>query len=199
MEMAGGVVGAAREFDKMPTVIAHPLVAVSAWAWVKTPALPRSLLALGALCTIVPDLDVVGLRLGVAYDSLLGHRGLSHSLPFAALLSGVLTALMQRVSSNLPGFRTFVFLFLCTASHGILDALTSGGHGVAFFSPFSNDRYFFPWQPIEVSPLSLRRFFSSAGAGVLASEVRWVAAPLAALGLLGLISRRRRRAIQLGS
>jgi inner membrane protein len=29
------------------------------------------------------------------------------------------------------------------ASHGVLDALTNGGHGIAFFSPFLNERYFF--------------------------------------------------------
>lgn len=174
----------------MPTILAHPLVAVSSWAWVRSSTLPRALLVLGAACTVAPDLDVVGLRLGIPYDSLLGHRGLSHSLPFAALLAGALTALVRRVYPDLPGCRAYAFLFICTASHGVLDALTSGGHGVAFFSPFSNERYFFPWQPIEVSPLSIRRFFSEAGASVLASELRWVAAPLAVFALLGFVFRR---------
>ena len=27
-----------------------------------------------------------------------------------------------------------------------------GGLGVAFFSPFSNARYFLPWRPIRVAP-----------------------------------------------
>jgi inner membrane protein len=170
----------------MPTVLAHPLVAVSAWAWVRSPAMPRALLLLGAACTIAPDLDVVGLRIGVPYDSLLGHRGLSHSLPFAALMAGLITAFVRRVYPDLPGFRAFAFLFLCTASHGLLDALTSGGHGVAFSSPFSNERYFFPWRPIEVSPLSIRRFFSATGVSVLASELRWVAGPLTVFALVGL-------------
>ena len=30
----------------------------------------------------------------------------------------------------------FVVLFLSTISHGILDAMTSGGNGVGFFIPF---------------------------------------------------------------
>ncbi len=37
----------------------------------------------GAACTVVPDLDAIGFFLGVRYASLLGHRGLSHSLLFA--------------------------------------------------------------------------------------------------------------------
>ena len=63
---------------------------------------------------------------------------------------------------------TFAFLFLCTMSHALLDALTDGGLGVAFFSPFSNERYFFPWTPIRVS-----RFFSArADAADVAGRTR---------------------------
>jgi hypothetical protein len=39
------------------------------------------------------------------------------------------------------------FLFLATASHGILDAFTDGGRGIAFFAPFGTERYFFPHHP----------------------------------------------------
>ena len=38
-----------------------------------------------------------------------------------------------------------VFFFLITASHGILDAFTSGGLGIALLSPISNQRFFSPW------------------------------------------------------
>jgi inner membrane protein len=41
---------------------------------------------------------------------------------------------------------------VATASHGILDAFTNGGLGVAFFAPFDKTRYFFP-----VTPMKLRR------------------------------------------
>jgi inner membrane protein len=57
-------------------------------------------------------------------------------------------------------FTLFTYLFLATASHGVLDAMTDGGLGVAFFSPFDNRRYFLPWRPIVVSPISIARFFS---------------------------------------
>jgi inner membrane protein len=49
------------------------------------------------------------------------------------------------------------------ASHGILDAMTNGGLGVALLSPLDTTRYFRPWRPIQVSPISLRRFFSDEG------------------------------------
>jgi inner membrane protein len=64
-------------------------------------------------------------------------------------------------------------LFLLIASHGILDGFTNGGLGVAYFAPFDNQRYFFPWQPIEVSPIGLS-FMSIDGLWTLASEVLWV-------------------------
>jgi inner membrane protein len=67
-----------------------------------------------------------------------------------------------------------------TASHGLLDALTDGGLGVAFFAPFDAGRYFLPWTPIRVSPIGLG-FFSARGAEVLASEVVWVWLPALAL------------------
>jgi len=60
------------------------------------------------------------------------------------------------------------------ASHGVLDAMTNGGLGLAFFAPFDNTRYFFPFRPIEVSPLSVDAFFSASGAAILTNEFLWI-------------------------
>jgi inner membrane protein len=54
------------------------------------------------------------------------------------------------------------YLFAATVSHGLLDALTDGGLGVAFFSPFDTSRYFFPWRPISVCPMALDSSASKA-------------------------------------
>jgi inner membrane protein len=70
-----------------------------------------------------------------------------------------------------------------TATHPLLDALTDGGLGVALFAPFSPDRYFLPWRPIEVSPIG-PSFFSERGFHVLISEIRWVWLPSLALVLI---------------
>ena len=84
----------------------------------------------------------------------------------------------------------FAVVFVSTASHGVLDAMTTGGLGVAFFSPFSNRRYFFPWQVIQVAPLGIRRFFSERGIVVLGSELVWIWLPCSALALIGAVARR---------
>jgi inner membrane protein len=56
-----------------------------------------------------------------------------------------------------------LFLFVVTASHGVLDAMTNGGLGVAFFAPFTSARYFLPFRPVQVSPISLAAFFTHRG------------------------------------
>jgi inner membrane protein len=84
--------------------------------------------------------------------------------------------------------------FLATASHGVLDALTDGGPGIAFVVPFDDTRYFLPWQPIRVSPISLERFLSARGLRVLRSEAIWVWLPSAIVaGAAGLARARSRR------
>jgi hypothetical protein len=55
--------------------------------------------------------------------------------------------------------------FLSTLSHPLLDAMTDGGLRNAFFSPFSNRRYFFPVSPIAVPPIGIRVFFETRLAG----------------------------------
>ncbi len=48
-------------------------------------------------------------------------------------------------------------------SHGVLDAMTTGGEGVAFFAPFDNSRYFLPWREIKVSPIGAAKFLATGG------------------------------------
>jgi inner membrane protein len=95
------------------------------------------------------------------------------------IVSFLLMLLFFRGEALFPGrwFRYFWVFFLVWTSHGILDALTNGGRGVAFFSPFSSKRYFFPWTPIQVSPMSVRSFFNFRGWSVLKSEFVWIWLP----------------------
>jgi len=85
----------------------------------------------------------------------------------------------------------WMYFFLATASHGLLDALTDGGLGVAFFAPFDNHRYFLPWRPIHVSPIGAGRFFTHRGLEVLQSELLWIWLPAALLALSVWLMRRR--------
>jgi inner membrane protein len=164
----------------MPTVFTHPMVALALWPCFRREMPGRRWLAAGALLTVLPDLDTVGFRFGIAYGDLLGHRGLTHSLAFAAIAALALAALARERRGAV-----WLYLFLCAASHGVLDAFTDGGLGVAFLAPFDDTRHFFPWRPIEVSPIGLDRFLSPRALGVLRSELLWVVAPSVLLYLVG--------------
>lgn len=143
------------------------------------------------MCSVIPDLDVAGFRFGIPYGNFWGHRGITHSLIFAAILAGtVALTCFPRGASGLGRLSLSAYLFLATVSHGVLDAMTNGGLGVAFFSPFDNSRHFFPWRPIRVSPISPARFFSGRGYLVLESELLWIWLPILLLAGTVLILRR---------
>jgi len=131
---------------------------------------------MAALCSMLPDIDVIGFGFGIHYGDLWGHRGMTHSLLFAAVV-GFTAALFSGDAGKKPV--TGLWLFLITASHGVLDAMTNGGLGVAFFSPFDRHRYFFPFRPIAVSPIGPHGIVSSHMAHILGTEVLWVWAPMA--------------------
>jgi inner membrane protein len=76
-----------------------------------------------------------------------------------------------------------VVVGLSAASHGALDALTNGGLGIALLSPFSNERFFSPWRPILVSPISVSGFLTGRAVPILASELVFVWLPALVLGL----------------
>ena len=174
----------------MCTVITHPAVPIALSALLPQEAASSSLLIAAALCSVIPDLDVVGLEFGIKYGDMLGHRGFTHSIFFAALLAALVTLAFFHDHGN--RLTVFLFLFLSTLSHPVLDALTNGGLGVGLFAPFSNERYFFTYRPIEVSPIGISAFFSHRGVKVMLSELKWVWLPSAIFFGLGHLSKRMR-------
>jgi inner membrane protein len=143
---------------------------------------PPRVWSAGALCAMAPDADVLGFLLGVPIGSMLGHRGLTHSIAFAAALAAVVARLLVPSGTRV---RLWLYLFFATASHGVLDAMTVGGIGIAFFAPFDAERYYLPWRPIAVSPIGVQRFLTARGVTVLASEARWVWLPSLLVAALG--------------
>ena len=164
----------------MASAFSHAFVALAIGKAVRNKELGLRELFLGALCSTVPDLDVLGFPLGIQYGDMWGHRGMTHSVVFAALLAGILVAVWYRTKPAVTLMGLFIYFFLCTVSHGVLDALTDGGLGVAFFSPFDTTRYFFSVRPVLVSPIG-GEFFSPYGVRVLANEVIWIWLPSCAL------------------
>lgn len=162
----------------MPSAFSHAIVAIAIG---KTVSVKKNIKfwLLGVFCAILPDADVLAFRFGIPYEHLFGHRGFFHSICFAALLALVVSMLFYR-SASLKSRRYWLltlYFFFCTFSHEMLDAMTNGGLGIAFFAPFEDGRYFFPWQVIEVSPLSISAFFSEWGWRVVKSELLWVWLP----------------------
>ncbi|MEJ1141815.1 metal-dependent hydrolase [Stenotrophomonas sp. CCNWLW162] len=185
----------------MPSIITHAAVPLALWCAADRGRIPPRLLAAGVVAAMLPDADVLAFALHIPYADAFGHRGASHSLLFACALA-ILAALLLNLGRGRPwsaprssGSRrpwsavscqprlastvqAAVFVFVCAASHPLLDALTSGGLGVALAWPWSEHRFFAPWRPIRVSPFA-PQFFSARGLATLLSELRWVWLPLA--------------------
>ena len=167
---------------------------------------PGELRVLLVFASCAPDLDVIGLYLGIPYLHSLGHRGASHAL-LTALAFGLGTAITLWLSSRRrppqssqtdrapPHLATFGGLALLVAatmaSHGLLDTLTDGGHGVALAWPLSGERWFAPIRPIAVSQIT--NIFTLYQAQVFGLEALLFGLPLLGVWLLGHLSGGRAR------
>jgi inner membrane protein len=169
----------------LASVISHPIPAVLANMACKNISRKQSLLSYSILLTIMPDFDVLAFALGIPYEHMLGHRGFTHSIIFAVLVSLFIAKYLLKYQ-GIEFKKGFFILFFSCISHGIFDAFTNGGYGVGFFIPFTADRYFFPITPIEVSPIGIRNFFSYRGLQVFVSELKviWFPSSIIYLSLL---------------
>jgi len=174
----------------MASAISHAVVAGAIGAAMGRPVASPRVWAVGAACAVLPDLDVLGYWFGVPYGHPLGHRGLTHSLVFAAGLAAAVAFGFRQEPWQQARSRSFLYLFLATASHGFLDALTYGGLGIAFFAPFNNQRYLFPFRPIPASPLDVVSFFTRDGMSILMHEVVWIWLPALLLATAAYVWRR---------
>ncbi len=77
---------------------------------------------------------------GVRYADTIGHRGLSHSFFFAAVVGVVVAALYGERHCRRAWLAAY--FAVVTASHALLDALTDGGLGVALICTFQQRALF---------------------------------------------------------
>ncbi len=174
----------------MASAFAHAVVAAAGYAAVRQDYMKGTVLALGIFCAVMPDLDVIAFSFGIPYEHMLGHRGATHSLLFGVFWGVLLAGI---VHGRLPASqRRMIALFYigCTISHGIVDAFTTGGRGIGFLIPFTDERYFAPWRYIKVSSIHWERFFSDHGLRVLQNELWTVMLPAVVLSLLVIVLRR---------
>jgi len=169
----------------MPTIISHPAVPLALGFGLGGGFISIRLLICGVIGSTLPDLDVLAFRLGIPYAAAFGHRGFSHSLLFAFIVA-LLTACSYKPLRTAP-IKAFGFMCIAVGSHGILDTFTNGGLGVGLLWPWSENRFFAPFQPIEVAPLNPARFLTERGTIVIQSELFWVWLPSVAFALMAFV------------
>ena len=157
----------------MPTIVSHAAVPLALAVGLGTKRIPKLLLLTGIAASMLPDVDVILFRFGATYDQVWSHRGFTHSIVFALAVALAAALVLRRVA---PPVVVFAFMFVAAASHGLLDMLTNGGHGVALLWPLTDQRFFFDWRPIRVAPLALSRFPPRAAA-IVATEALWIWVP----------------------
>lgn len=157
----------------MASLFTHPAIP---WGLRRLTGVSRRLFILSIIVSLLPDADVIAFRFGIPYESVWGHRGFTHSITFALALAGLLCPFAHALEASKRA--VFLWVFLSTLSHSVLDALTNGGLGVAAFWPLTPERYFFPVRPIQVSPIGVKGFFSLRGLLVLGSEILVVWLPI---------------------
>jgi inner membrane protein len=155
----------------MASLFGHILVPITLRIGLGRDVISNRLLSLACLGAMLPDADVIGFKFGIEYTSQFGHRGASHSFAFA-LCIGLLAMLFSK-PLHASRMSAFLVVTLATLSHTVLDAMTSGGHGVAMAWPLNDERYFLPWRPIRVSPIG-HAFFSARGVETLVSEAKTI-------------------------
>ncbi|GGA14041.1 metal-dependent hydrolase [Dyella caseinilytica] len=165
----------------MPTLFTHAVAPLLPGIAAGKNRISRSLLLAGTVAAVLPDIDVLSFRLGIPYAAALGHRGAIHSLLFGIGMAVLAALLHKHLRTNAA--RAFAFVGMAALSHPLLDMLTDGGLGVAIAWPLSEQRYFFPWHPIHVSPIGMR-FFSAQAWTVIGSELLWIWLPVSAFALI---------------
>lgn len=151
--------------------IGHVIVGIAGARLLATPRTSlreRLALSMGlSVLSLLPDADVIAFWLRIPYAAPWGHRGASHSLLLALLLGSLCGVWLGRWQGRV--LRPLIVCSTVACSHGLLDALTDGGLGVALLWPWDHKRIFFPLRPLPVAPIGLR-LISQRGLWVLLRE-----------------------------
>jgi len=136
----------------MPMTTTHALLPIAVAIAIAKRPVPWRLVIVAGVAAAVPDVDGLFKRVvAIPPHSIVGHRGVTHSL-FAAAVAGSLAAACHhwlRVRALTAGLA----VGLAMASHGIFDMMTDGGQGVAYLWPFSATRWFADWRWIHSAPV----------------------------------------------
>lgn len=159
----------------MPSILGHTFAGLAVSAAFTGGRPGRRTWMLATACAVAPDLDWFTGFLPLAEGSGLAHRGMSHSLLAAGLLAATAMAVGFRAELRSP--RLWACMASAAFSHGLLDACTFGGTGVAFLLPFSDARFVCAWQPMFVSPIPLSGRLLEWLLLSLGTEALWIGIP----------------------
>lgn len=177
----------------MSTVFTHSLVGASLALLAPKEVSRTAIIVAAIMLSILPDADVLAFRLGIPYEHMYGHRGITHSILFSCVVAFIASLLFFKSVgfANRKWFAAFIVLFLAACSHGIIDAFTDAGLGIGFFIPFNEQRYFFPWRPLETPPAGISAFFNGDALAIMLSEIKYVWSPLLLIAVIKLFFNRR--------
>lgn len=133
----------------MSTFVGHALAATVAVSTSRGAIPPRRygfVTALAIVAALLPDVDVFL----VTAAGVVAHRGVTHSLLFAAISAAALTA-VARALVKMATARLFLMMFLACASHLLLDFLMGAGPPIRPLAPF-DDRGFLA--PVRLLPIA---------------------------------------------
>lgn len=139
-------------------------------ALVRGQPLPRRAKLAAIVAACAADLDFILAPFSQSPDDLLAHRGLLHAPLWSVVIGGI-------IGAHLAGRRGAVVVALAGVGHALLDALTWGGPGVAFFAPLSTVRFLLPLKLAPVVPLGLPEYLSALGLIAVATEVLFILVP----------------------
>lgn len=117
----------------------------------------------GAIAGTIPDLDVLSNFFLSDFESLLFHRGITHSILFGLIISPILAYLVNKIHpAEKTTFTDWLKLFLwCIITHPLLDIFTN--YGTQLFYPFSDYRIafntIFVIDPLYTLPLLISCIF----------------------------------------
>jgi inner membrane protein len=103
--------------------------------------LGRKALLWGLVAASLPDIDAVeGFFLSLP-EELIAHRGITHSLLFALLVSGLLAYLCSRFyrRQEISYGYYYLFFLMQVGLHDLLDSCNA--YGTGFLEPFSSERF----------------------------------------------------------
>lgn len=129
-------------FDLVDSVT-HIVVGACAGELIAGRRLGKKALVMGAIANSLPDIDIVcSLFLPVSRD-LLAHRGFTHSILFALLVTPLLAVLSKRLFHNADmSFKHWCWLWGSQILlHDFIDAFNA--YGTGWFEPFSHYRVSF--------------------------------------------------------